>query len=111
MIDYDIKQEENKITVNVKLKKRSGQMPLVNVTTQGVINYLNEQKINLTGFTLPDYVSRCLDNESGPWERTLIFTKKGLDTPKNILDKPKKRLDKPKRNVVSSSKAKKTPTK
>ena len=93
MVEYDIKQEKNKITVNVKLKKRDGRDPLRCVTTNTVLKYLNEQKINLKGYSLPDYTAQTLNNESGPWERTLIFTK---DT-----------LDKPKKSVVSSSTTKK----
>jgi hypothetical protein len=93
MVEYKIKQEKNKITVNVKLEKRGGRDPLVCITTTAILNYLNEQKINLKGYGLPDYSAKTLDNESGPWERTLIFTK---DT-----------LDKPKKSVVSSSTTKK----
>tara|TARA_R110000824_G_scaffold3309_5_gene15654 strand:+ start:562 stop:849 length:288 start_codon:yes stop_codon:yes gene_type:complete len=89
MVEYDIKEEKNKITVKVKLKKRSGRDRLICVTTNAILNYLNEQKINLKGYGLPDCSAQTLDNESGPWERTLIFSK-------NILDKPKK-------NVVSSN--------
>jgi len=96
MVEYEIKQEKDKITVNVKLKKRDGRDRLICVTTNTVLNYLNEQKINLKGYSLPDYSAQPLDNESGPWERTLIFSK-------NTLDKPKK-------SVVSSSKTKKSKT-
>ena len=93
MVEYVIKQEKKEITVNVKLKKRDGRDPLKCVTTNTVLKYLNEQKINLKGYSLPDYTAQTLNNESGTWERTLIFTK---DT-----------LDKPKKSVVSSSTTKK----
>lgn len=96
MVEYEIKQEKDKITVNVKLKKRGGRDRLMCVTTNTILNYLNEQKINLKGYSLPDYSAQTLDNESGPWERTLIFSK-------NTLDKPGE-------SVVSSSKTKKLKT-
>ena len=117
MVEYKIKQEKDKITVNVKLKKRGGRDRLICVTTNTVLNYLNEQKINLKGYSLPDYSAQTLDNESGPWERTLIFSREIPDKPKETPVKPKetpvkpqKSLDKPKKSVVSSSKTKKLKT-
>jgi hypothetical protein len=110
MIEYDIKQEKNKITVNVKLKKRSGRDRLICVTTNAIMNYLNEQKIDLKGFGSPDHSPAALDNESGPWERTLILSREIPDKPKETPAKPQKKLDKPKKSVVSSSKTKKPKT-
>jgi len=110
MVEYKIKQEKDKIIVNVKLKKRGGRDRLICVTTNAIMNYLNEQKIDLKGFSAPDHTPGALDNESGPWERTLILSREIPDKPKETPVKPQKNLDKPKKSVVSSSKTKKPKT-